>query len=88
MIASRVSILSGKHQHGDLLKGVGNNQPVFEKVVIGSKVWIGEGSIVAADVGSNSIVGMGSLVNKSIPENCVVAGNPARLIKKEAKTVL
>ena len=86
MIASRVSLLSGKHQHGDLKKGFNNPEPIFEKIKIGCKVWIGEGSIVAADIGANAIVGMGSVVTRSIPVNSIVAGNPARPISKGSDT--
>jgi hypothetical protein len=32
-------------------------------------------------VGENAIVGAGSVVTKDVPDNAVVAGNPAKLIK-------
>jgi len=33
-------------------------------------------------IGRNSIVGAGSVVSQDVPDNCVVLGNPARVIKK------
>lgn len=33
------------------------------------------------EVGENTIVGAGSLVTKSLPSNCVVMGNPAKIVK-------
>ncbi len=52
-------------------------------VLIKDGVWIGASSIILKGViiGSNSIVGAGSVVTKSIPENQIWAGNPARFIR-------
>jgi len=33
-------------------------------------------------IGENSVVGAGSVVTKDVPDNCVVVGNPAKIIKK------
>ena len=33
-------------------------------------------------IGNNVTIGAGSVVTKDIPDNCVVAGNPARIIKR------
>ncbi len=54
-----------------------------EPVVIGDNVWIG-GSVTivpGVHIGSNVVIGAGSTVTKDIPDNVVVAGNPARIIK-------
>ena len=37
--------------------------------------------IGAVHVGNNVVVGAGSVVVKDIPDNCVVAGNPAKIIR-------
>lgn len=49
---------------------------------IGNNVFIGMNSIINMDVctGDNVIIGSGSVVTKDIPDNVVVAGNPARVI--------
>lgn len=54
------------------------------KIVIGNHVWIGEGARVLynTQIGDGSIVGTMSLVKGKIPNNCIVAGVPARVIKK------
>ncbi|PEJ58451.1 acetyltransferase [Bacillus sp. AFS002410] len=54
------------------------------KVIIGDRSFIGYGSIVLCNVkiGSDVIVAAGSIVTKDIPDNCIVAGNPARIIGK------
>lgn len=52
-------------------------------LVIGKNVWIGAAAIVlkGVTIGDNSVVGFGSVVTKDVPANCVVAGNPAKIIK-------
>lgn len=49
---------------------------------IGNNVFVGMNSIIlmGAEIGNNVIVGAGSVVSGKIPDNCVVAGNPARVI--------
>lgn len=51
-------------------------------VKIGNNVFIGMKTTIlkGVHIGNNVIVGANSLVNKDIPDNCVVAGNPAKVI--------
>lgn len=51
-------------------------------VKIGNRVFIGLNSVILPNVkiGNDVIIGAGSVVTKDIPDNCVVAGNPARII--------
>lgn len=53
-------------------------------VKVGSDVWIGAGAIILPNVelGRGCVVGAGSVVTRSVPEDCIVAGNPARVIRK------
>ena len=56
---------------------------VVKDVVIGNNVWIG-GRVTllkGVTVGNNAVVGAGSVFTKDVPENSVVAGVPARVIK-------
>lgn len=52
-------------------------------VVIGNNVWLGSRVMVlkGVSIGDNSVIGAMSLVTKSIPPNCIAAGNPAKVIR-------
>ncbi len=52
-------------------------------VVIKDDVWVGANCIIlpGVTIGSHSVVGAGAVVTKDIPSYCLVAGNPARILK-------
>ncbi|MGI6069123.1 MAG: sugar O-acetyltransferase [Blautia sp.] len=53
-------------------------------VTIGDNVWIGGNSVInpGVCVGNNVVIGSGSVVTKDIPDNCIAAGNPARVLRE------
>ncbi|WP_066321560.1 sugar O-acetyltransferase [Bacillus sp. FJAT-29814] len=53
-------------------------------VTIGDNVWIGGRAIInpGVKIGNNVVVASGSVVTKDVPDNVVVGGNPARVIKR------
>lgn len=62
---------------------IGNNLKTNDAPVIGDHVEIGANVTIIGKVtiGSNSIIGAGAVVIKDVPPCCIVAGNPARIIK-------
>lgn len=81
MMASRISVPSGKRQHLDA-DGRLTAEPRFDRVAIGAGSWIGEGAIVMADVGERCIVSAGAVVVKPMPDACLIAGNPAAVVRE------
>ena len=83
MIGGHVNILSGNSQHrfdrSDI--PIIEQKGTFRQIIIGSDVWIGNGSIVMEDVESGTVVGAGSVVTKKFPPKSVIAGVPAIRLK-------
>ena len=54
-------------------------------IIIGKNCWIGEISRICKGVtiGDGSIVAANAVVTKDVPQNCIAAGNPARVVKSE-----
>lgn len=79
LIASRVSIPSGRRQHAQRYDEQNpSTEMILDRVTVGSDCWIGEGSIIMADLGERCIVSAGSVVTRAMPAGRLVAGNPAR----------
>jgi acetyltransferase-like isoleucine patch superfamily enzyme len=61
-----------------------NNGLEYAKPIkIGNNVWMGGGVSILSGitVGNNVVIGAGTVVTKDVPENVVLAGNPAKIIR-------
>jgi serine O-acetyltransferase len=54
--------------------------------VVGNDVWVGPHAIIIGGVtiGDGATIGPGSVVTKDVPARCIVAGNPATVLRQEA----
>lgn len=54
-----------------------------KSLIIGNHVWVADDVLIlkGAGIGDASVVGAKSVLTKSIPNNCIAAGNPARIVK-------
>ncbi|MDE5629140.1 MAG: acyltransferase [Muribaculaceae bacterium] len=59
-------------------------------IIIGDDCWIGQYSRICKGVtiGNGSVVAANSVVTKSVPENCIVAGNPAKIVKTDIDVIV
>lgn len=62
----------------------GKEKPISKPIVIGNKVWICAKSIILKGVaiGDGAIIAAGAVVTKDVPAHCVVAGNPAKVVRE------
>lgn len=80
MLGPNVSLYTAGHR----IAPKGRNKDGYAiPITIGNDVWIGGSSVIlpGVTIGNNSIVAAGSVVTKDIPENVIVAGNPAKILK-------
>lgn len=82
-----------RRDHKRILEDTKSGCPLMHKdwesvkaapIVIKDDAWIGMNAIVlkGVTVGVGSVIGAGSVVTRDVPDYCVAAGNPARIVKK------
>ena len=84
IVAQHVVISALNHGYEDITTPI-RLQPVTTKpIVIEDECWIGSNAVITAGVriGKHAVVAGGSVVTKDVPPYSVVAGNPARVIKR------
>lgn len=83
LIGYRTQVISSDHT----ITPIGEPFPIsgdnHKKIVIGKDVWIGGNCLITAGVtiGDGAVVAGGSVVTKDVPENAIVGGVPAKIIR-------
>ena len=82
MMAPNVSVYTAGHPVHPVSRN--STYEYGKEVTIGDNVWLGGNTVVCPGVhiGSNVVIGAGSVVTKDIPDWCVAAGNPCKVIRK------
>lgn len=84
LIADGCQLLSGSRYHNfdrtDIPIALQGGQ--LRRIQIGDDCWIGANAVVMNDIGQGSVVGAGAVVTKGVEAYSVVAGNPAKLIRR------
>ncbi len=91
IVADRVMLIDFDHGVVEVERPV-RLQGIYKRDVrVGSNVWIGYGACIlrGVTVGHNSVIGTSAVVTHDVPENAVVAGMPARVLRmRDAPTQL
>ena len=79
-----VYITDQNHGYEDLALPISQQVMPERPVTIGDGSWLGHGTVVlpGASIGRHVVIGANSVVTGEIPDNCVAAGVPARVIKR------
>ncbi|MFV2057938.1 MAG: DapH/DapD/GlmU-related protein [Thiohalomonadales bacterium] len=84
LAAGNVYISAGAYKMEDLSIPI-MDQAAYSKgpITIGDNVWIGTGAVIldGVSIGKNAVIGAAAVVNKDVPENAIVAGIPAKILK-------
>ena len=83
-------LIQGSDQHGIIdLKTKSIINGGRRSVEIGRHVWIGRRAIISKDIkiGAGSIVGTGAIVTKDVPSSVIVAGTPAKVIRRDVSWI-
>ncbi len=82
-LAQGITITALNHNFEDASKRIDEQGISTKPVVIGDDVWIGANAVIlpGVTIGSHCVVAAGAVVTKDVPDNCVVGGVPAKVIK-------
>ena len=85
MLSDRCYVSDTNHVYEDVTQPI-KRQGLRDgrRVEIGPGAWLGVGATVCGSVrvGRGSVVGAGCVVTTDVPDHCVVAGNPARIVRR------
>jgi serine acetyltransferase len=81
-----VYVTSDNHSYDDTAVPVGKQWPRTAPVLIGTGSWLGSGCVIlpGARLGRNVVVAAGAVVRGEVPDYAVVAGAPARIVRRWA----
>ncbi|WP_186323407.1 DapH/DapD/GlmU-related protein [Paenibacillus xylanexedens] len=81
MIGPRTSIFDSAYHRIDSLD---DGSEMAQRITIQDNAWIGTGALIlpGVTIGKNAVVAAGSTVTKDVPDNTLVAGAPAKVIRE------
>ena len=83
-LAQGITVTALNHNFADITRRIDQQGVATSPVVIDNDVWIGANAVIlpGVTIGSHAVVAAGAVVTKDVPGNCIVAGVPAKIIKR------
>lgn len=83
-LAQGITVTALNHNFEDITKRIDEQGIATKPVTISDDVWIGANAVIlpGVTIGHHAVVAAGAVVTKDVPDNCVVGGVPAKVIKK------
>ncbi len=83
-LAQGITVTALNHNFTDTSKRIDEQGVTTKQVTIGDDVWIGANAVIlpGVTIGRHVVVAAGAVVTKDVPDNCIVGGVPAKVIKE------
>ena len=83
-LAQGITVTALNHNFSAPHKRIDEQGVSTQEIVINDDVWIGANAVIlpGVTIGSHCVVAAGAVVTKDIPDGCIVAGVPAKIIKQ------
>ena len=84
VLAQGITVSALNHNFEDKNKRIDEQGITTKPVMIGDDVWIGANAVIlpGVTIGKHCVVAAGAVVTKDVPDNSLIAGVPAKLIKQ------
>ena len=85
-LAQGITVTALNHNFTDTSRRIDEQGISTKPVVIGDDVWIGANAVIlpGVTIGRHVVVAAGAVVTNDVPDNCIVGGVPAKIIKELA----
>ena len=83
-LAQGIVVTALNHNFKDISQPIGNQGVYTKQVVISDDVWIGANAVIlpGVTIGKHVVIAAGAVVTKDGPDNCIVGGIPAKMMKR------
>ena len=83
-LAQGITVTALNHNFEESNKRIDEQGVTTKPVIIGNDIWIGANAVIlpGVSIGDHSVVAAGAVVTKDVPPHSLVAGVPAKIIKK------